>query len=108
MRETTERKVRKGKAMTVETTTKVTCDGCGATRSVVHETITEDSQKREFEKPWYRIAIELEVRYPVGQRARDVRLDYGSNDPRLDACSAACVHKALAKVAVPAMVPAEP
>ena len=105
--EQTERTIRKGKKMAVETTTKVTCDGCGKTQSVVHEAVTEASMQQL--EPWYRIAVEFQVRRPIGQSPRDVRLDHGpvqGLDPRIDACSQECVHKALAKIMVPPIVAA--
>lgn len=92
MRETTERKVRKGKAMAVETTTTITCDGCGASRSHVHGKSTSD------EKPWYRIQIEMDLGRTIGQS-----MNHFPVGPRLDACTRACAAKALAKVPIPSM-----
>ena len=92
MRETTERKVRKGNAMAVETTTTITCDGCGASRTHIHGKSTSD------EKPWYRIEIAMDLGRTIGQSVHAFPTPRG-----LNACKQECAAKALAKVAVPSM-----
>lgn len=76
----------------IKTITTVTCDGCGASRSMEHCTgMTDD------EPLWYRIELEFALRKILGQQHR-------LTGRGVDACCQACVHKALAKVAIPAKV----
>lgn len=99
MIERIERKVlRKGKAMATETTCKITCDGCGQSRSFVF-----DKDKLDSFPLWYSIEVEVGTKR-FGQRNREPagRLPMAH---RIDACSAACVRKALASVEVPPIDP---
>lgn len=100
--ETIKRRIEKGRTMTVETTVKVTCDGCGRSRSVDMDNLPAPDHPSRKEL-WYGFFVQMSVRRVVGQSVREFGLpiDANGNGGRLDACSVECVHKALAKIVVP-------
>jgi hypothetical protein len=75
--------------MAAENSVKMTCDGCGQSRTFV---LGKD--KREDSEPWYRINIEVEFE-TVGPPKHAVLENF--EDSRIDACSVECASKALAK-----------
>lgn len=81
--------------MSTEQTFKRTCDGCGAT-----QTWNDDGKTSVPPRLWYSVRVEFSTRKILGQRRGT------EHDASIDACSAACVNKALAKISVPEM-PAE-
>jgi hypothetical protein len=86
----------KGKRMAIENTTKVTCDGCGTSRSI---TYVEGKAVGPYEVPyWYRIDLGFQA-----ARFGQPSMLRGGGGALLDACSPDCVTKALAKVPVPAI-----
>jgi hypothetical protein len=76
----------KGKgSMASEAWTKMTCDGCGQSRTFV---LGKD--KRHEHPPWYRIELAV-VFGSVGQG------ELAEDGARVDACSKDCAAKAIAK-----------
>ena len=83
--------------MTIETTTTVTCDGCGRERSIVHEHVGKEGKptNQNFD-PWYRVSVEVRLYRVYGQSV------YTFPEPTpLDACCPHCLTKALAKLQIP-------
>jgi hypothetical protein len=92
MIEQSTRKTGKGKTMSTEEIRKITCDGCGQTRTFV---LGKD--KRHEHPPWYSILPEVQFRV-IGQSVTpDVDPSLNEDNYRIDACSADCAAKAFLK-----------